>query len=525
MLISKQQKNEIMKIKYYILLFCCAGLFSCKKTIDLYPLSNLNSGTYYSNYDEVKAALTGTYNAMQRPLLYEWQLTELRSDNSKQGSPGSTASGNRDLSDLDMFIPATTQTAIYNYWLSTYNVIRNANIIIEKLGVTYDPATGQNTFNAIDIPISEADRRQFAGEALYIRAHEYFNLVRLFGGVFLLHKTVSPVEAKAMNRSTPAEIYKLIEADLSTAAVSMNSLKFGQIAAADLGRATRWAAKGLLGKVYLTQGKKAEAITQLQDVITNSGYSLQSNYANVFSITNEMNSEILFAIRFKAGGLGLGSSFANTFGPLGTGSLVINGDGDGLNYPTADLDTLTNGDLRKPTLIRTFGTGTATQWYVGKFFSQVVLTDDAENDWPTLRYADILLMMAEAQGYSQSSLDYINSVRPRAGLPNYTLATITNVAQFEQALSTERRIEFAFENQRWFDLIRYNTTLTTITAQQSIKDHYAREYFAHYRLYLPPTPTLAQLQANVTAEKLLLPIPQREIDTNTQLVIPQNPGY
>jgi starch-binding outer membrane protein, SusD/RagB family len=519
-----------MKRIHYILLFCCAGLLACKKTIDLYPLSNLNTGTYYSNYEEVKAALTGCYNAMQRPLLNEWQLTELRTDNSKQGSPGSTASGNRDLSDLDMFIPATTQTIIYNYWLATYNSIRNANIVLEKLGVVYNPATGTLTFEAITIPISEADRKQLAGEAMFIRAHNYFNLVRLFGGVFLLHKAVSPVEAKAMNRVAPADIYKLIEADLLTGAASMNNLTYPQVIATDagkatLGRATRWAAKGLLAKVYLTLNRKPEAITLLQDVMTNSGHSILNNYANVFSTSNEMNSEILFAVRFKSGGLGLGSSFGNTFGPLGTGSAVINGDGDGLNYPSADLDTATNGDLRKPTLIGVFGTGTASQWYVKKYLFPVTLVDDGESDWPVLRYADILLMMAEAQGYSQTGLDMINSVRPRAGLPNYTMGTITNVAQFEQALSNERRIEFAFENQRWFDLVRFNTTLTTVTAQQTIRDHYADEYFAHYRNYLPPTPTLAQLQAYITAEKLLLPIPQHEIDTNTQLVIPQNPGY
>jgi hypothetical protein len=105
------------------------------------------------------------------------------------------------------------------------------------------------------------------------------------------------------------------------------------------------------------------------------------------------------------------------------------------------------------------------------------------------------------------------------------MLTITSVPEFEQALSTERRVEFAFENQRWFDLVRFNTTMTTITAQQSMKDHFADEYDSHYSEYLPPTPTLAQLQANVTQDKLLLPIPQREIDTNTQLVIVQNPGY
>lgn len=514
-----------MKRLHYIILIGCFGLFSCKKVIDLYPQSNLNTGTYYSNLEEVKAALSGCYNGMQRSLSNEWQFTELRSDNAKQGAPGSTASANRDYSDLDMFIPSPSQQQIYNYWLATYNNIRNINIVLQKLGVVYDESAGTFTFNTISIPITDVDRRQLAGEAMFIRAYHYFNLVRLFGGVFLVHEPISPSLALQMNRVPAADIYKLIQADLVTGAASMNNLKFSQIAAANQGRATSWAAKGLLAKVYLTLGRKTEAVTLLQDVITNSGYSLQSVYANVFSISNEMNSEILFAVRFKSGGIGLGGHFGNTFAPIGSGSAVINGDGDGLNYPTADLDTLTNGDLRKPTLIGVYGTGTAAKWYVKKFLSPVTVADDGESDWPVLRYADILLMLAEAQGYSQSSIDLINSVRVRAGLPNYTLTTLSSVALFEQALSTERRIEFAFENQRWFDLVRFNTTMTTVTAEQSMKDHFADEYYAHYRLYLPPTPTLAELQGYVTREKLLLPIPQREIDNNTQLVIPQNPGY
>ncbi|HTH31511.1 MAG TPA: RagB/SusD family nutrient uptake outer membrane protein, partial [Lacibacter sp.] len=95
----------------------------------------------------------------------------------------------------------------------------------------------------------------------------------------------------------------------------------------------------------------------------------------------------------------------------------------------------------------------------------------------------------------------------------------------EEALSQERRIEFAFENQRWFDLVRFNTTLTTITVIQRIKDHYTDEYDAHYSRYIPPTPTLAELHSYIKTDRLLLPIPQREIDTNTQLVIAQNPSY
>jgi hypothetical protein len=517
-----------MKRILFLLLLCSFGSFSCKKVIDLYPQSNLNTGTYYSNLEEVTAGLTGCYNGMQKSLFNEWQFTELRSDNAKMGAPGSTASANRDYSDLDMFIPATSQQQIYNYWLATYNNIRNTNVVLQKLGVVYDPTSGAITFNDISIPISDADRKQLAGEAMIIRAYHYFNLVRLFGGVFLVHSPLTPSEAKKMNRVPEADIYKLIVADLSTAATNMNSLKYSQIVTstpANLGRANRWVAKGLLAKVYLTLNRKADAITQLQDVMINSGYILLSNYASVFSPSNEMNSEMMFAIRYKAGGLGLGSPFGNTFAPLGTGSLVINGDGDGLNYPTADLDTATNGDLRKPTLLAVFGTGSASKWYVTKYLFPVTLVDDGESDWPVLRYSDILLMMAEAQGYTQPSIDLINSVHVRSGLPNYTLLNLPTLADFEKALSNERRIEFAFENQRWFDLIRFNTTMTTVTAEQTMKDHFADEYYVHYRTYLPPTPTLAQLQGYVKKERLLLPIPQREIDTNTQLVIPQNPSY
>jgi hypothetical protein len=516
-----------MRLKHYVALIFCTTLLACKKIINLYPESNLNTGTYYSNLEEMKAGLTGCYNGLQKPLYYEWQLTELRSDNSKQGSPGSTSSQNRDLSDLDMFTPSTSHQGIYNYWLTTYSNIRNTNIVLQKLGVAYDPATGTNTFTNINIPISENDRKQLAGEALFIRAYHYFNLVRLFGGVFLIHEPVSPVQAKTINRSSETDIYKLIEADLKTAASSMNTLKFSQIPDADKGRATIWAAKGMLAKVYLTLNRKTEAISLLQDVIANSGYSLQSTYANVFSTTNEVNSEILFTIRFKAGGLGLGSLLSNLFGPLSSGSAVIAGDGDGLNYPTNDLDTLTNGDGRKSTLIGVYGSGSAAKLYVKKYIPpQPSLNDDTENDWPVLRYADILLMLAEAQGYSASSIDLLNSVRARSGLSLYTAATITNAQQFELALSDERRIEFAFENQRWFDLVRFNATMTTINAVQAMKDHFAHEYFNHYRLYVAPAPTLSELYTNVsTNNRLLLPIPQREIDTNTQLVIPQNQGY
>ena len=511
-----------MRYTIYIITVCCLGLFSCSKIIDLYPTSNLNTSTFYTNGDEVRTGLLGCYNGLQKPMNYEWQLTELRSDNAKMGVPLSSSTVNRDMSDLDQFIPSSGQNTIFNYWLATYNNIRNSNIILQNLGVVYDPGAGAFSMSAIKISITDSLRKQYAGEAMVLRANAYFNLVRLFGGVFLIHTPVSADNAKSLSRASVADIYKLITADLTSATSYLNNQKYGVMPASALGRANAWTAKGLLAKVYLTQNLKANAIPLLQDIIANSGYSLQSNYANVFSISNEVNSEIMFTVRYKAGNLGLGSTFGNDFAPIGSLTTVINGSGSGYNYPTNDIDTtygITTLDSRKAVSMAVYN----KLLYVKKYLSPVSTVNDGESDWPVLRFADIILMLSEAQGYSGSSIALINLTRSRAGLPMLP-ATVNTVAQFEQVLSNERRLEFTFENQRFFDLLRFNKTLTTITAEQTIKDHFAKEYKSHYAMYSPSV-ALATLQANVTADKMLLPIPQHEIDTNSQLVIVQNPGY
>jgi hypothetical protein len=350
--------------------------------------------------------------------------------------------------------------------------------------------------------------------------------VRLYGGVFLSHEPTTPAEAKEMNRTSVDEIYKLIIADLQNASDNGDKAKFGSIASANIGRANSWSAKALLAKVYLTLNRKAEAATLLTDIIANSGYKLQVNYADVFSTANEMNSEVLFAIRYKAGGIGLGSSFGNSFAPLNSGAAVINGSGSGLNYPAMELnkqyDVL---DKRKAVNIGTYGTGAAAKLYPAKHISPVVVANDSETDWMVIRYSDVLLMLAEANGYTQASLDAINQTRTRAGLSALTMTTVPNVAAFDNALSNERKLELAFENQRWFDLLRYSTTLPSIKIIDVLKAHFGVMYPLHYTNYPAPKLSLLDMQNLVTTNKMILPIPQREIDNNTGLVIQQNPGY
>jgi starch-binding outer membrane protein, SusD/RagB family len=513
-----------MKKNIVYFLFISIAFSSCKKITDLYPESNLNTATYYQSAEDVQTGLTGCYATQQRPQNIEWQLTELRSDNTKMGVPASSNTVNRDLSDLDVFIPATGHPAVYEYWIASYNVIRNANVILQKLGVTYQASSNAISLQPISINLSDSLRKQFAGEALFIRANTYFNLVRLYGGVFLVTEPISAEQAKKLNRAAATDIYNFIKTDLTTAADYLSKLKASQIAAVNVGRATSWAAKGMLAKVYLTLNEKALATPLLQDIITNSGYGLQTSYGNVFATTNEMNSEVLYAVRYKSGNVGLGSKFGNDFAPLGSGSTVINGSGLGWNYPTNDIDTAMGVIISDPRKATSVGVYTAARvLYVKKFLTPVVTANDGESDWPVLRYADIILMLAEAQGFTPSSITLINQIRTRAGLAVLP-ATVNTTALFEQALSNERRFEFLFENQRFFDLLRFNSTLTTITAEQVIKDHITKEFAKHYALYNPVVP-LNTLLSNVVANKLLLPIPQREIDTNQQLVIAQNPGY
>lgn len=499
---------------YFLILVTAISISGCESFIDVKPESNESLDNFYNNYGQISAALTGCYNGLQNPMNYEWMLTELRTDNAKQQSPSSTSATNIEFNDLDMYVQSPSHAQIYNYWYAVYQNIKNINLVLSSLAVNYNTSSSVIEYGTLTATIDEAKRKQLAGEAMFLRAYHYFNLVRLFGGVMIMTEPLAPNEVKQINRSAAEDVYKLIVADLSAAIDGLSTKKYAEIPTADLGHVNIWAAKALLAKVYLTKGNKPSALALLNDIKTNSGYSLLVNYSEVFSITSEMNAEILFAIRYKAGGFGIGSPFANSFAPLQSGSAVINGDGAGLNYPTNDYDkALLVTDKRKVTTISKW----TTKLYVTKFLSPVMNVGDAENDFPIIRYADVLLMLAEAEGYP-NGIAYINLIKTRAGLPDVA-ATVVNQATFEAELLKERRLEFGYENQRFFDLLRFNALIPAIQA------YFASEYSLHYSKYPKPVPTLATLQNRVTVAKQLLPIPQREIDTNNEIDIPQNSGY
>ena len=356
-----------------------------------------------------------------------------------------------------------------------------------------------------------------------------------------MSERISPEVAKQAERSSRDEIYAFIEEDLKFAAKELPEKYDDE----NLGRADQWAAKTLLAKVYLTlsnNGKITKMLEQakilLEDVKENSGYGLLldsgltgSAYANLFSTANEMNKEMIFVCRYLAGGKGLGSPFANYFAPSSSEDAVIYGSGSSYNCPTEDLiDAYKSetGDQRMEVVLsETWTSKLGVLQHVGwvrKYYSQVTVRYDAENDWPILRFADVLLMLGEIENELNGPTDiangYLNDIRERAGLDAITPA---NRVEYRAAMARERRLEFAMENQRFFDLVRTNQFIEVMEnhlrtekvrnqSSGSKSDYYGNE---KYNTYVP-NPKLENWQ-------LLLPIPY-----NVMISAPnatQNVGY
>ncbi len=491
-----------MKAFKYIVLFALASLvYSCHDELDLTPPSEYEAESYGRNSAEVNTLVMGCYAGMRKPLETEWMMTELRSDNSLQGSTGSTSTQNLNLNFLDMFSVSSTHPSVYEYWYYSYQNIDNTNRTLSKM-----PNVTDSTL-----------RMQYQAEALFVRSYHFFNLVRLFGPIFLVTESLTPDEAKLQNRVAAPLVYAQIIDDLKLAGGGLPTSYGTQ----DVGRATTWAAKALLAKVYLAIDSVEQAKVLLEDVVSNSHHRLLPSYADVFSTSNEVNDEIVFTIRFKSGGVGQGSSFANWFAASSSGSNIVNGGGSGLNSPTANLNgSYEAGDTRREVNIGKYVSGSSSRLYVKKYISYVKTRYDAENDWPVLRYSDVLLMYAEAKARiagPSAGMAELNQVRARAGATTY--GSIASINDFMDLIYKERRLELAFENDRWFDMLRSGKALDIIKAHINVNEA------QHYNGYNKEYDAMRSKMKNIQAWQLLLPIPQREIDTNNEIQIPQNFGY
>ena len=496
-----------MKLKHIFIVSlstCLPGLSSCD--LNITPDSYIPDSSFYKNEAEMNTAVIGCYGGMQAPLNIEWTLTELRADNTRMNSNSSTNDAFLQQQALDLGTMDASNANIRTYWEATYSNINSCNNVLapENLAVV----------------ANEKKRAQFEGEACFIRAYHYFNLVRLFGPTFIITEELSVADAMKKDRSSVEATYQQIIDDLKT---SIDDLEGVTYDVADLGRVTQPAAQSLLAKVYLTIGKYEEAKRLLKSVVDVKGDQLTVSYSDVFDISKEMNDEIIFAVRYKSGSLGIGSPFANTFAPTKSGANVVTGDGDGRNYPTTEVRGIyPEGDLRKEVSVSDHYIDPSKKdpvvisnqsAYIKKFVSPVSVRYDAENDWPVIRHADVLLMYAEVLNKIDgpaAGLPYLNEVRRRAGLGAIDISEVPVRSAFREKLEKERRLELAFENQRWFDLVRWGKALETINKQITETESFYGEY---------------AFTVNPMAEwQLLLPIPQSVIDNNPS-VITQNPHY
>lgn len=476
-------------MKKYILIATVVLLTqtSCVDFLELAPEHRINENSFYQNANDFETALIGNYSALQSlhntSLLY---LTELTTDNAEIQWTSPTLAE----SECDEMNITLSNGFVNSVWNLSFTTISRNNNILARID---------------DVDFSESLKSQYKGEALFLRAYSYFNLVRLFGGlpiVEVVFRSPGEVAEFDMSRKPISEVYNLIISDLKEAANNLNgTIGLGK------SRASVGAAKTLLGKVYLTKKEYAMAASVLKEVM-GMGYKLETDYKTLFTNGNDELPESIFEVKYLSGNIGEGNSFSTLFIPAIFNAAIFPGNmnGSGRINPTNDFaDSYEVGDLRQIVSVEdsilTLD-GTYEQFKYGlKFVDFTVgIQGDGGINYTSLRYADVLLMYAEALNDSNTpeAHTYLNEVRKRANLS--PLSGLSQ-SEFALALEKERRVEFFNEGHRWFDLVRTGRAKTVLNT-----------YFANRGL-------------NFTVEdfELIMPIPQREIDIDPNLE--QNPGY
>ncbi|SDD25735.1 RagB/SusD family nutrient uptake outer membrane protein [Niabella drilacis] len=477
----------------------------CSKSfLDVNQPSLIPATGFYKDSASLASGVTGVYSAMQT--LYGtgtngiFILGDLATDNS-WSIQTSTINWN------GLFI-TSSDLAVAAFWTNIYRVIGRSNAIIEA---------------APGIAMNETVKQRLAGEAKFLRALSYFYAVRIWGKVPLVTKPFdAPEDAFVEGRNDIGDIYSLILRDVSDAYNALPA--YYPQADANAGRATRAAAIALWGEVLLTQKKYEEAAVKLAEIVNNEstyGVALLPDYSGIFTVNNEMNSEIIFAIRYLAGQKpSIGSSFNNQFMPRNSEKVTT---ADKLSLTTAYggnsihpdlLEAFEEGDRRKAASIDSSTVDLINGhpvMYSKKYLNAGnTALNDGNNDWIEYRYADVLLMYAEAlneNGKSAEANKMITRVRQRAGLDELDY---TDQADLRARLLHERRVELNMEGKRWFDLLRNGNLIPTLNTFMT-KDYGA------YGVARPQGPALESY-------RLLLPVPLAEIRTNPRLA-PNNDGY
>ncbi len=483
------------------------ALSSCEKFLEEDPKSFISTDKFYKTNADVISATNAIYFALRDDVTGSispiW-MAEMTTDDSKT-NPGAAQVQER--LEVENLIYASRHVFIRNIWNSSYKAIGYANTVLAYVDTIATPELTKSTV-----------RRSFA-EARFLRAFIYTRLVQLYGDIPLI---LTPVDEKTFfpKRASKADVYKQIIEDLTYAEENLaNNYTYADN---NGGRATKVAAKALLGYVYLVMAgypmndktKWQAAADKLNEIISKKTTFLVDIvplYKDIFDVAKKAtNRENIFYYKGVSGQTGNYLAYTRMqYWYYQFASIV----------PTKEVvDTLYNfNDTRRTTSIArksgsaivpiTMGTTTPI---VNKYVDNLTNSNDNQNDYHALRYSDVVLMYAEAliEIGGVANLDLaliqINSVRkPHSGLPDLTYTTQEDL---RQKLRTERRRELAYEGKRYYDLIRWNTFIPTMKA------HMAKEYGKPITDY-----------DYINENRLLLPLPYIDLVANPNLT--QNPGY
>lgn len=492
------------------LLFLTVLMTACNGFLDRHPHDSIdaNDPASMKTENDAIAAVNGAYQPLQWAKICNmrlWTLDIVAGNSTVGGGGGSDGIETRDMAD---FITKSDNAGVLDMYRGYSPGILRCNLVLQKVPQMDIEATIKN---------------RCIGEARFLRALYYFYQVRLFGPVPLITEPVTIYDNLKPFRAPVDDIYTVIIDDLRTAINLLpDAASYGP---RDIGRASKGAAIGLLAKVLLTHSPgltEYNEIINLCHQVTDLGYVLNDDYSDNFNPETKNSRESLFEVQYF-GKTTVGfwenetqCSWLSTFmGPRNSGMVA---GAYGWNQPTAEfVNSYEENDLRKNQTILYPGCppfdgidyqsswGTETGFNCRKFLvpkSIAPTYDSSPANFPILRYADVLLMLAEAlneTGRTEEAVDPLYQVRARSGLTNRTPLTGLSQAQMRDKIIHERRMELAFEGQRWFDIIRLQN------------GDYARSWFQSIG------------KNNFSDKFLLFPIPLKEIEANENLT--QNTGY
>ncbi|HAD97909.1 MAG TPA: RagB/SusD family nutrient uptake outer membrane protein [Cryomorphaceae bacterium] len=434
---------------------------ACEKYLDLEPQYTQDAENFFENPSDYERALIGAYDLLQSAFLTSW-IGEIASDNSIAG--GESVTDTEGLHEIDEMRHDAVNTELRNIFRWNYAGVTRANYILEhRDNIDFE---GKETILA---------------EASFLRAYYYFELVKYFGAVpLVVDRRLGATEVTEVDRAPVSEVYAQIEADLQYASEILdwtNPVK---------GRVTKGAALSLLGKAYLYQDKFDLAAQTLDRVINEGPYSLFGDYAGLWTVDNENNSETVFDVEYsglEGGGYGclicLEGNAAPGFNGIRQYEGPIYGDGNSYNLPTQDLyDFFPSTDPRRDITVLDIeafiaaqpnpaaityaeGGGGHTGFYNNKYIKRKAELGLPDNDltsplnYKAIRYADVLLMAAEAHNRKPAANDaqaliYVNMVRDRVNVTPIA----SGGSQLTQDIWKERRLELSGEGLRFFDLVR-----------------------------------------------------------------------